>query len=206
MIAAEEAQYYEYLGQFYRGTGTVVELGPWLGKSTRHIVAGLRSSPCFTRQKLHVFDDFVWRPDWMDAYVHPDERLPRHANFQPLFEKYAGDLSAEMIVQRGRISDYDGNESLESIDYNAGPIELLFVDCGRTVAANEAWWNRLSPWFMPGKTLIIMQDWRLHRELPPKWYNQTRLFTDSKLDAIELLHEVESGGIGTFVYFGESRR
>ncbi|MDO9060875.1 MAG: hypothetical protein Q7U92_17905, partial [Bradyrhizobium sp.] len=38
MISEEEGQYYEYIGRLYRGHGEVIELGPWLGKSTRHII------------------------------------------------------------------------------------------------------------------------------------------------------------------------
>ena len=41
MISEEEGQYYEYIGGFYRGHGEAIELGPWLGKSTRHIIRGL---------------------------------------------------------------------------------------------------------------------------------------------------------------------
>jgi hypothetical protein len=59
MIIDEEARYYEYLGTLYEGRGAAIELGPWLGKSTRHIVRGLRKTPRFKR--LYVFDDFIWR-------------------------------------------------------------------------------------------------------------------------------------------------
>lgn len=46
-----------------------------------------------------------------------------------------------------------------------------------------------------------MQDWRLHRERPRKWYNQTKDFTD-KNPSLELIHEIKDGGIATFLYRG----
>ena len=84
MITDEEARYYEYLGTLYEGRGAAIELGPWLGKSTRHIVRGLRKTPRFKR--LYVFDDFIWRSSWMDQYVSKDLRPPNHATFRDIFE------------------------------------------------------------------------------------------------------------------------
>ena len=48
----------------------------------------------------------------------------------------------------------------------------------------------------------MMQDWRLHREVPVQWYNQTKQFTDSKGNQIELIHELTNGGLATFLFRG----
>jgi hypothetical protein len=48
-----------------------------------------------------------------------------------------------------------------------------------------------------------MQDWRLWREIPEKWFNQTKQFTDSKSHLMEEIHEVSDGGIATFLYKGK---
>ena len=50
MISEEEARYYEHIGGLYRGHGEAVELGPWLGKSTRHIIRGLDKNSEIFRQ------------------------------------------------------------------------------------------------------------------------------------------------------------
>jgi hypothetical protein len=200
MISHEEAQYYTYLGSFYEGRGRVVELGPWLGASTQHIVLSLANNPRFAGERLHVFDDFIWRKGWMDQFVPEEERLPRHACFRHLFEKHTAKVRHLLNVQRVKISDYDGNESLPTLSWCGDPIEILYVDCGRTFEANQAWYNCLKSSFIPGRTLIVMQDWRVHREVPRKWYNQTLHFTESKEDALVLLHEVSSGGVATFLH------
>lgn len=201
MISPEECRYYEYIGRFFSGVGEAVELGPWLGRSTHYIVKGLKPNPRFQGKKLHVFDDFVWRSAWMDRHLHSSARPRNHQDFQFLFDQYAGSLQADMIVQRRKITDHDGNECLPPMTWD-DPIEFLYVDCGRTFAANEAWYSLLVRSFIPNRTLIMMQDWRLHREVPVQWYNQTKQFTDSKGAQIELIHELADGGIATFLYRG----
>jgi hypothetical protein len=201
MISDEETQYYDYIGTLYEGHGGVIELGPWLGKSTRHIIRGLDKNPQFAGKRLHVFDDFVWRPSWMDQYTPEHERLPNHADFRPLFEKYAQDLLPRLNVTRGRISDYDGNEALPRIRWDLGPIEMMYIDCGRTVQANEGWFEIFSPSFIPDVTLLIMQDWGVHRERPRLSYNQTLWFTEAHPE-LDLVHEVKIGAIAAFLYRG----
>lgn len=199
MISDEERRYYEYIGRFYRGHGAAIELGPWLGASTHHIVAGLRTNPRFTNRPLIVVDDFVWRTSWMNKHVSPKEQLPNHTNFRHLFQKYTEAIQPYLDVRRLRIADYDGNEGIPSLSWDEGPIEMLFVDCGRTVAANEGWYKVLAP-HLTENALIVMQDWRLHRERPRKWFNQTDLFTESKGDALQLIHELRDGGVATFLF------
>lgn len=202
MITDEERRYYAYLPRFYSGKGEVVELGPWLGCSTSFIVSGLRGNPRFAGRKLHVFDDFVWRSRWMNHFVRPEERLENHGDFRPLFEKYAADLSDSLEVQKRRILTYDGNAEIPQLAWNGGPIEMMFVDCGRLFHTNEAWYRIFSPSFIPDVTLIAMQDWRLQFEVPVYWENQTKNFTDSKGPALELVHELKNGTTATFLYRG----
>jgi len=52
MITDEEKLYYAHIGNFYRGIGQAVELGPWLGASTRYIIAGLDPNPRFSGHRL----------------------------------------------------------------------------------------------------------------------------------------------------------
>jgi hypothetical protein len=200
MISNEEARYYDFIGAFYGGLGRALELGPWLGASTQYIVRGLSKNPRFIRERLHVVDDFVWRAAWMNQHVRPDERLPDHTSFRHLFDKYTGHIQDQLAIQHAKLTTYDGNENVPQFSWQRDPIEFLYVDCGRTWDANEAWYRLLQPFFIPDRTLIMMQDWRLHRERPRKWYNQTLQFTESKTSVMELIHEVTDGGLATFLY------
>jgi hypothetical protein len=202
MISTEEAKYYTYIGAFYEGIGCAVELGPWLGASTQHIVRSLAGNPNFSGKLLYVVDDFIWREDWMNGYVADDEKLPNHSSFRHLFDKYTSEVQHLLSVQQAKITNYYGNEKVDQFRWGGDAIEFLYVDCGRTIAANDAWYEYLRPTFIPGRTLVMMQDWRLHRERPRKWFNQTLLFTQSKGSELELLHEVQDGGLATFIFTG----
>jgi hypothetical protein len=202
MISDQERRYYEWIGAAYTGAGELIELGPWLGRSTLHIVRGLMASPAFTGRRIVVVDDFVWRSSWMDAYYERGDRPGDGETFQPIFERYVAPIADLLDVRRAKIADHGDNSYLEPLRWDEGPIEIAYIDCGRTFEVNEAWYRALEPAFIPGRTLLIMQDWQLYKELPPQPYNQTKEFTDSKGDALELLHEIVGGAIGTFLYRG----
>jgi len=201
MITNEEAQYHEYIGTLYEGFGEAIELGPWLGRSTGHIVRGLKTNSKFASRKLHVFDDFVWRTSWMDQHVPEDLRIGNHEDFQPVFEKFVSDILPDLIIYKNKICDYEGNEHLPKIKWDGRPIEFMYIDCGRTLEVNESWFNAFSPGFIPDVTLLIMQDWRTHRERPRLFYNETMRFTTAHPE-LELIHEISQGGAATFLYRG----
>jgi hypothetical protein len=202
MVSDEECQYYEFIGRFFAGVGETVELGPWLGRSTHHILKGLTSNPHFHGKRLHVFDDFVWRSSWMDRHPLGTSCPSNHEDFRYLFDQYTASLQEHITTQRRKFGDYDGNEAVAALTWDAGPIEFLYVDCGRTYATNEGWYSQLVRSFIPNRTLIMMQDWRVHREIPVQWYNQTKQFTDSKGDQIELIHELSGGTLAAFLFRG----
>jgi FkbM family methyltransferase len=204
MITDEEKRYFRWIGRSYAGAGALVELGPWLGCSTHHIVAGLERSPAFAGRRLHVYDDFVWRCSWMDGYYDLADRPENHGDFRPIFDRYAAPIADRIAADKVKFVDYDGNQALPQLEWKGGAIEIIYIDCGRTIEANEAWWKIFAPHFVAGRTLVIMQDWQLWKEQPPQWYNQTKEFTDSKGAALELIHELRDGCIATFLYRGDA--
>lgn len=202
MISLEEARYYQYISKFYSGVGEAVEFGPWLGKSTFHIASGLRRNPLFEEHKLHVFDDFVWRPEWMDQFVPVEKRLPRHADFFHLFQECTDPIKDDIQVTKCRFEPFDGNEALPVFSWNGKKIEMLFVDCGRTLDGNKAWYSMVKKHLICNRTLIFLQDWGTHREVPVKYYNQMHMFTGSLADELEIIHEVCDGTLAAFLYRG----
>lgn len=202
MITDEEARYYQYIGAQFTGAGEAVELGPWLGRSTQFIVEGLSRSAAFGGHRLHVSDDFVWRPDWMDKYVTPDQRLPRHADFLPLFNQFNASIADRIVPTKRRFTVYDGNDAVPQFEWDAGPVEMVYADCGRTFVANEAWYTRLKPHFIPGVTLLILQDWGTQLEVPRKGMNQMEAFAATHAGEIALVHWLRDGAVGTFLYTG----
>ncbi len=200
MISDEEYQYYVWVGQHFTGAGNAVELGPWLGASTWQIVRGLRANPAFTAWKLHVFDDFVWRAAWMDRHYDGPDPPPDGESFRYLFERNTAEIADYLEASTCKIIDYAGNEFLPRLTWSGEPVEMLYVDCGRTFAVNEAWWRIFEPCLISGQSLVMMQDWQVFKEKPPQPYNETKEFTDSKGRALELLHELQFGVLGTFLF------
>lgn len=200
MVSQEERQYYEYIGRFYSGKGVAIELGPWLGCSTASIINGLTRNPHFAGKRLYVYDDFVWRAAWMNGHVSKNEQLENHQDFQFLFEKYAKPIAKYLAIEKRKIISFDGNENIPQLTWDRGPIEIMYIDCGRTFEANQAWYNIFAPSFIRGTTLLILQDWQTHSEVPVKWFNQIREFVDSKGSDLQLIHELRNGGVATFLY------
>jgi hypothetical protein len=200
MVSEEERQYYSYIGRFYSGKGMAIELGPWLGRSTASIVNGLIRNPRFDGKKLHVYDDFVWRARWMNDHLSKTEQLQDHQDFQFLFEKYTESIHRHLIVEKRKIISHDGNEDLPQLSWDKGPIEIMYIDCGRSFEANQAWYNIFASSFLSGVTLLILQDWQTHSEIPVKWYNQIKQFVDSKDSKLQQVHELRNGSIATFLY------
>lgn len=204
MISREEAQYFQYVGQFYSGQGAALELGPWLGRSTFFILAGLSRCEAFKGRKLYVYDDFVWRASWMNDKVPAREQLENHADFRFLFDRYTRDVTSQLEVEQRKITTYDGNDEIPQLEWDRGAIEILYVDCGRTFEANDAWYKLFAPHLLPDVTLLVLQDWGTHREVPRKPYNQMKQFVESKGNALQPVHELLQGGIGTFLFRGRA--
>ena len=202
MLTFAEKQYYLYIGKFYSGRGEIVEIGSWLGSSTFYIVDGLLSNPYFRGRKVNVYDDFTWRSSWMDKWMNDSNlQLPsNHESFETLFHYFTKDINPYINVSRRKLCEYDGNALVDDFEWSGLPIELCFIDCGRTLEVNEAWYKKLSPYFISDRTLIVMQDWQNYKRVPEIFWENTKIFTDSKGSALDLVHEVRNSGIATFLY------
>ncbi len=107
-------------------------------------------------------------------------------------------------MQKRKIITYKGNDDIEQLEWDGKSIEIIYVDCGRTYVANEAWWNLFVDSFIPNRTLIILQDWETHRKVPVLWYNQIKQWVDSKNSTLQLVHEMSNvGAVATFLYRGD---
>lgn len=205
MLSEDEKRYYGYITQFYRGMGSVVEIGTWLGLSTFYLVESLRRNPSFAGP-LYCFDDFTWRASSMDKWLEGTEiPIPKNLDsFLPLFERLARENGSwdSIRAERVKLSEFPGNRHLPQFEWQGGPVQLCVVDCGRTLEVNNAWYNALVESFLPDQTLIVMQDWQAHKSVPELFWENTKLFTDQKLEALELIHELPNSMAATFLYRG----
>jgi len=201
MLTHEETKYYSYIGRFFSGEGLAVEVGPWLGRSTEYILRSLLGNPRFTGQKLHVFDDFIWRT-WMERYYAKSDKPQEHQSFRFLFDRYMSAYQDDLVVQQRKVAEDVGNQDVARLSWNDGPIEMCFIDCGWLIEVNDGWYKVFVNHFIPNRTLIVMQDWGMCRRVPAEWSQQTKTFTDSKGSSLELVHELAEGTIATFLFRG----
>jgi hypothetical protein len=198
MLTEEETRYYEWLGRFYSGAGAAIEIGCWLGHSTWHIVAGLLRNPSFAGRRLHVFDAFVWQA-YMNAFL-PDAHPAAGASFRALFDHHTSPIRAHLDVATCTLVPGYGDGTVPLFSWHGGPIELCWVDCGKSHEANEAWFTTVSPSFLSDRTLIVLQDWGNHRTGTSPADTGIKAFTDAHAANLELVHELRQGAVGTFLF------
>ena len=94
---AERRFIYRFFAHVWRGMGDVVEVGPFLGGTTRAIARGMLANPaCPPDARLHTYDRF-------DEYYYADEL---RAYVEPLFA--AGVLDDAAIETIGESASFEG--------------------------------------------------------------------------------------------------
>jgi len=132
---------YVWLGSHFLGLGEVVELGPWLGKSTLSILEGLVKSGRFEGQKLRVYEDFIWRSSFMNNYVPPSKHRADGENFLPLFEEMTAARREWISAKACAIQRQVIGMLTCRFSWDGGPVEMMFIDCGKAFLENEAWFR-----------------------------------------------------------------
>jgi len=171
MISGEEMRYCFWLTcEAWDGRGGVVEIGPWLGGSTWCLAAGMEANPRAGTGKLHVVDNFRWRPFMSDRA--PLELEP-DASFRTHFERNLAPKKELLVVHEATLPDDDSaklaedpggvlteTEAVELLSIQALPEEIgiLFIDGAKSWRAFRWLLEALGPRFVPGKTIIVCQD------------------------------------------------
>ncbi|MCY3002349.1 MAG: hypothetical protein NTV21_11145 [Planctomycetota bacterium] len=204
MISREEQSYLHWLGRTqWRDQGHVVEIGPWLGGSTRCLAEGMLAGKPNARHRLHVFDNFLWR-EFMEKYA-PLELAPG-ASFEPNFRANLAGHEERMVVHRCSLPDetIPGDAEAEGIrgreaselalfDWDTRePIEILFVDGAKSWRGMRWLLRRTADALAPGKSLVVAQDLKYWGAY---W---VPAMLARFLDSLELVHHTERGSTVTF--------
>jgi hypothetical protein len=210
MTTMTERAYFKWHAQEQvKGSGTIVDLGCWLGSTTAAMAMGLSANPNRTAKGtvVHAYDRFVWELP-MDYHSPPTRMGPYRPgdSFRPEFE---------LVVRRWRerIVVHEGDLLKES--WADGPIELLLVDAMKSWELASHVLRHFYPALLPEDGYLIHQDFshcftpwipltsyrlldylllvkdiprseslvfRLRRPLPPSELNLTRgSFDDSEI-------------------------
>ena len=172
MITSEEKSYVYWLTrEEWSGVSDVVEVGPWLGGSTWFLASGMEANRHASGAKLHVIDDFRWRP-----FMAERARLPLApgASFRSYFERnlkakrkllviheaaLPDDRSLALVDEGGHIASDPGLPVFSGVSI-PGQIGIVFVDGAKSWSALLHLLRELAPRFIPGETVLVFQDFQ----------------------------------------------
>jgi hypothetical protein len=181
MLTPEEKQYLVWLtSERYAGWGAIVDLGPWLGASSAALAEGLRRAG--RAERIQSLDLFVWEPAYMEQSAPCG--LGPGADFLPEFERQVAPYRRWIEPARTDLLGYR---------WTGGPIELLFVDAGKSWELTNAILRSFGPHLVPGKSRVILQDFLFHQT---HWLP---LIFDSRPDLWRETEQVEDGTTVTVI-------
>ncbi len=159
MISGSERRFYYHLTtDVHTGEGQVVEIGTWLGCSTLHLAAGLRDGGRKVGgqvAKVHAFDDYTWRPG-MEVKTNID--LAFGESFMPFFLQNTAPLAAHITANAASAAKLGWPRDATGTEDR---IEILVVDAPKSWKGMRLLFQQLSPYFIPGKTIVTLQDYLL---------------------------------------------
>jgi hypothetical protein len=159
MLTEETRQFYTWLASRVSPEAHLVELGTWLGSSTRCLCEGLGRT-AGARQSIDVYDSFVWAP-WMDQYIAraPGDRWPGPGeSFLGLFNDAVRDYEHQIVTHPSWIDDgisHGGRLAWPRRE----PIELLIYDMGPDRPVLDAMWATFSPFFQRETTVLVFNEY-----------------------------------------------
>ena len=173
---AERRLLFNHFSGEWPGDGTVVEIGPFLGGTTRAIAWGMASNPRLAPDAaLHTFDRFdeYYSAEKLRGTIEPmvhggvftaaqADELCRDANFERLFHAihaphaYASLIRLHNSPLPDRPEEIDGSASLDCLT-NAGELSALFVDGCKSWASTHHAMKTLLPRLRVGQP-VIYQD------------------------------------------------
>ena len=131
--------------EWYRGEGAIVDLGSFLGSSTLAFAAGLAARGEGAGH-IHAYDLFrVSRDPETQKFLNKGEG-----------ESFLEDYEATIAGYEEWITTHAGD--IKAHPWNGGEIEILFVDLAKSWEMNEYIIRSFYPYLVPGKSLLIHQD------------------------------------------------
>jgi len=152
MLGVDERKLMFHLAKDYLdGSGTVIDLGAFCGGSATTFAAGLDRNPLCAETKIHSYDLFVADSDYMVSFA--DNWMPQKVvkgdSFEPIFREVTAPHADRIVVHAG---------DLMQQRWNGDPIELLFVDAGKTEALSGHIIEEFFPALIPGRSIVLHQD------------------------------------------------
>ena len=154
MTSPQVHEYLEELGQAWTGQGTAMELGCWLGASSVALLRGLVRAgyDC----PYWAFDAWVVTKDQQPKAAIQGVRLNLGQDVRPLFWMNVESVYKDVAVCKGSLP---GTLSM----YNGRPIEICIFDAPKAEPTFSACIKILSPYWIPGVTILGLLDYNFYR-------------------------------------------
>ncbi|MDT9198046.1 class I SAM-dependent methyltransferase [Limnospira fusiformis KN01] len=167
MISDEEEKLYYYLAcQYFDPSRFNLEVGTWLGRSTKRICQGFEqnASPNF---QLVCYDSYQWSESYSKRAkeqsqkykrrLDPVKNLKPNESFREAFLTYMGDFSPCIQAYAGRLGDISTVLSNVLIDK---PVGLVFIDASKGWPENVNLLKFLAPKLVSGEqpSVMLFQD------------------------------------------------
>jgi hypothetical protein len=174
MSKNEKSLLYWLARSYYRGEGTIVDAGLFLGASTEAFSIGLKNNPsayAAARERLkrpiHAYDIAIWAGTGFDKYLEQPETqralngstFREGDNYFPVLQRL---LEPHLNLIDFRIGD------IVKLARADGPIEIAFYDCLKNYERDLAAFNAFAPHYIPGHTVVIQQDYFFEAALENK--------------------------------------
>lgn len=163
MTPREKGLLYWLAKEVYSGEGIIVDAGIFLGASTYAFASGFKENNIINNsartyaKPISSYDIAIW--------VGSMDRYKDNPAFKELFKdnNISAGNSFEIILQE-LLSDH-----LDVVDLRVGDIiqlaetenlvEIVFYDCLKNSERDVAAFNAFCPKFIPGKTIVVQQDY-----------------------------------------------
>jgi hypothetical protein len=150
----------------YQGHGEIVDAGSFLGASAWALSHGLRQNAgLFAKAgRVHAFDQFnAWdepsmtkeqTASWIRRTFAAD--VDERGGFLNAFFRNLGDHIEHVTIHEG---------PLEQARWCGAPVDILFIDAGKTISAWQAILANFYSCLVEGRSIVVQQDWH-HAWLP----------------------------------------
>jgi hypothetical protein len=183
LTTAGEREYYRRVAStFYKGEGSVIDLGSWFGSTAFALAQGLEAnrSTQVERAVVHTYDIFRWDRDY-DSFAPANLPLKHGESFLPVFKANVRPYLQRIVIHEG---------DLNRVDWN-GPVELLLNDAAKTWSLYQSIGQAFVARLLVGG-LLIEQDFK-HYYCPWLHLVHYRL-----RDHFELAEDVRGGSTTSF--------
>jgi hypothetical protein len=160
MLTSDEKRLlYWMTSEYFSGAGAIIDAGCFVGGSTVSLASGLASAQggdtWRERAKIHSYDLFL-TDDYMRIWYFERNKLETEGNrFRNLFDTNTAQWCDLLEV---------GDGDITKLPWTGGPIEILFIDICKLWHVNDYVTREFFPQLIPGRSLVIQQDFFHHRE------------------------------------------